>query len=210
MTDSYGFATPESGSSHYNAMDFIIRQIMGRMATCTLVKVVAVDTGAETVAIQPLVSQIDTDGTGYPQAVIYNAPYLRLQGGANAVIIDPVVGDMGIAIFASRDISTVTTTKVPGLPGSRRQFDMADAMYLGGLLNGTPTQFVEFLPAGGGINVTSPGTVTIRAPATLIDGDLHVTGSFELDGDGTIDGKDWATHVHSGVTTGSGDTGAPV
>lgn len=196
------------GSSQYNVMDFITRQLIGRMATCTLVRVIAVDLAAGTVDIQPLVAQIDVNGIGTPHAVIHNAPYLRLQGGANAVIIDPTAGDMGIAVFASRDISTVKTTKAPGLPGSRRSYDWADAMYIGGLLNGVPTQTVKL--AADGITLTSLVKVTISAPNTEIDGTLKVTGTFELDGDGTINGKDWAAHHHSGVTTGGGNTGPPV
>jgi hypothetical protein len=38
-------------------------------------------------------------------------PYFRVQGGADAIIIDPKVGDLGIAVFCSRDITGVKRSK---------------------------------------------------------------------------------------------------
>jgi phage baseplate assembly protein gpV len=93
---------------------------------------------------------------------IYNVPYFRLQGGANGVIIDPQKGDIGICVFASRDISTVKGTKKQGNPGSHRQYNFADGMYLGGVLNGAPTQYVQFSAAG--IKIHSPTAIILEAP----------------------------------------------
>jgi len=65
-------------------------------------------------------------------------------------------------VFASRDISAVKSSKGQANPGSWRSHDMADGLYVGGLLNGTPVQYVQF--TAGGINVVSPSKVTVQAP----------------------------------------------
>jgi len=81
--------------------------------------------------------------------------------------LDPKVGDIGIALFADRDISTVTATKKQATPGSRRKFDMADGLYIGGVLNGVPVQWIEFSEAG--INITSPTAISLNAPDVNIN-----------------------------------------
>ena len=106
------------------------------------------------VDVQPLVNQVDGFGSAIPQGRLHNIPYLRMQGGVNAIILDPQVGDIGVCVFSDRDISSVKTTKARANPGSRRRFDVADGLYLGGMLNGAPSQYIEFAPDR--INIVSP------------------------------------------------------
>lgn len=201
-----GYQFPESGASDFNAQTFLIQSILSRVNTTTLVKVVGVTNAGNVspvgfVNIQPLVNQLDAVGSVVPHAVIYNCCYFRVQGGANAIIIDPQVGDIGIACFADRDISSVQINKKQSNPGSQRRFDMSDGIYLGGVLNGTPTQYVQFNTSG--ITITSPTMVTINGPLT-VNGNVATTGTF------TNNGKNISsTHTHSGVTPGTGNTGAP-
>ena len=138
-----GLADRDSGNSEFNRMDFVVRSIMGKMATMTLVQVVAVSGGS--VDIKPIVTQLDGAGNAIPHGVIHNAPVWRYQAGSAAVILDPVVGDIGVALFAQSDISSAKFNKAESTPGSRRRFDWADAIYLGGVLNGAPTTFVRLL-----------------------------------------------------------------
>lgn len=210
-----GLMTLPDSAGELNVLRFLITQALGRIASATLVKVKGVSPPpAQTVDIQILVNQVDGAGNATPHGIIYGIPYVRLQGGANAVIIDPVVGDIGLAVFASRDISSVKANKGPANPGSRRMFDYADGIYVGGLLNGTPTQYVEFTPTG--INVVSPTQVTVQAPAIELDGAVHITGAVTGDdaatfvGEVTADGIPLSTHKHTGVTTGGGTSGTPV
>jgi phage baseplate assembly protein gpV len=81
-------------------------------------------------------------------------------------------------------------------------------MYLGGLLNGIPSCFVQFV--ANGINIVSPTQVTIQSPTVTVDGNLVVTGTTSGTGNGTFNGKNVDTHVHSGVQSGSSNTGGPV
>lgn len=162
-----------SGNSQFNAVAFIVRQALGRMQTATVVKVVKVAPGDDpvgpvgTVDVLPLVNQTDGNGNVQKHVTVYGLPYSRIQGGTNAVIMDPKVGDLGIAVFASRDISSVKANKGQANPGSRRRYDLSDGMYIGGILNGTPTQYVRF--HGEGIDITTPLKVTVNAT-----GDVNV------------------------------------
>lgn len=196
-----GTATAPSFGGDYSSLEFIIQQITGRMATVTICKVVAVGDGSGSVGpvgmvdVQPMVQQMTGQGTALDHGIIHNVPFSRFQGGASAILIDPQVGDIGIALFASHDITKVKSTKDVALPGSRRRYDWGDALYIGGILNGTPEQYIWF---------DSSGDVHIKPASTVyVDGDVVVTGEV------TASGIALSTHTHGGVQTGSGDTGGP-
>ncbi|KAG0922750.1 hypothetical protein G6F31_019785 [Rhizopus arrhizus] len=76
-----------------------------------------------------------------------------------------------MAAFGSRDLSAVKASKQQSNPGSWRTHDMADGLYFGGLLNGTPVQYVQF--TAGGINVVSPSKVTVQAPNIELNAAAH-------------------------------------
>lgn len=163
---------PATAASEFNGLTFLVESILARVSTATLVKVVSCtnDGGLSAVGfvdIKPLVKQVDGAGRSIRHATIFRCPYLRVQGGANAIIVDPQVGDIGIAVFADRDISSASKTKDEANPGSARRFSMADGLYLGGVLNGVPAQYVRF--SADGIEVHSPDQVKITAPDVVIE-----------------------------------------
>ena len=201
-----GSAENESGTSDSNMLDYFVRSIMGRMATATLVQVKAVTNAGEVSAVglidvQPMVAQLDGHGKPMPHGIIHNVPYARIQGGTAAFILDPKVNDIGIAIFAHRDISAVKNSKAPANPGSRRKFDWADALYVGGVLNGVPAQYIRF---------TSAGEIELKpASKVTVLGDLTATGTITGATDVVGGGKSLKTHLHTGVQTGGGVSGPP-
>lgn len=160
------------GNSSFNAQIAVVKSIMSRVATSTLVKVLKVtnDGGVEPVGfvdIQPLIDQVDGDGNATKHPPIYGVPYMRAQGGTNAIILDPKVGDLGLAVFASRDISGVVANRGRAVPGRGGQFRWSDALYVGGYLNGTPAQYVQFSDEG--ITLFSPTKVKVVAPQTDVE-----------------------------------------
>ena len=203
----------EAAASEFNALHFAVSQILNTRNSATLVQIKSVTNSGGLspvgfVDVLPLVNQLDGYHNAVPHGVVHNLPYFRLQGGANAVILDPQVGDIGLAVFADRDISSVKATKAQANPGSMRRSDYADGLYLGGVLNGTPSQVVRF--AADGIHVTSPTAVHITAPAINSTGEWTHTGKLTASVDVIGGGKSLKTHVHSGVATGGSNTGAPV
>lgn len=211
---------PSSGNNEINALTFFVKQLLGQLNIATLVQVKAVHVTSRIspvgyVDVQPLVDQVDGAGRPVTHTIINNVPFLRLQGGACAVIVDPHVGDIGFCVFADRDISAVKAAKASKPPGSRRRFNLADGLYVGGWNSlTTPTSYV--LIDDTSIEINSPLAVNITAPQTTVNGPLHVTGVVTGDqtaaftGNVTGQGTSLHTHVHSGVTTGTGNTGAPV
>jgi hypothetical protein len=226
-----GMLRPSSLWGVYNNIRFIVEQALANVQTASVVKVVACSNSGGispvgTVDVQILANQVSIGAggqmVGTPHLTMYELPYLRIQGGSNAVIIDPQPGDIGIAVFASRDITNVKSTKAQANPGSFRMHDFADGMYLGGLLNGNPIQYVQF--GSGGVTIVSPDTITLQAPNIVLQGavaqsggnvtmaeDLTVGGDVVADLTGsTFDGIPFATHKHIGVTSGSSNTGGPI
>lgn len=216
MADALSYSGQQrsgDAGTEFSTLQFLMRQVVNLMSTATIVKVAAVTNDGGIVPVgfvdlQPLVNLVDGAWQSVPHGVIYHCPYFRLQGGANAVIIDPEVGDLGIAIFADRDISSVMANKAQANPGSRRRFDMADGMYLGGVLNGTPTQYVQMSAAG--IKLHSPTAIVLDAlsieltcqtfalnatisasittPTLTINGNIHTTGNNQNDGSMIVNG----------------------
>lgn len=175
MTDPTGYQgtqRPGMDGGEYNSQVFLAQSLINRINSATLVQVLAVtNAGALSpvgfVDVQPLVNQLDGDNNAVPHAPIYNVPYFRLQGGTNAIIIDPQEGDIGIAVFADHDISSVKANKAQANPGSARRFALADGIYIGGVLNGVPAQYIRY--SASGIEMHSPTKVTISAPQVEID-----------------------------------------
>lgn len=226
--------TPASVASDYSAIQFIVTQLFSGVATATLVKIEACTNAGDvvpvgTVDVSLLIDMVTGEGQTIAHGTVFKVPYVRVQGGTNAVILDPVPGDIGICVFASRDISAVkanpnaarTRSPRPGAsPGSRRTFSLSDALYVGGVLNGVPVQYVQFV--AGGITIKSPSAVTVEAPTINLkgnvvqtDGDVSMSQNLAVQGNITaneVTAQDTAlhTHMHSGVTAGSGNTGPPV
>lgn len=211
MSAVQGQASATSGGSEYNALAFLVQQLVGRLNTATLVKVLACTNAggvapSGTVDIQLLVNQVDGSGNAVANAQVFTVPYFRLQGGANAIIVDPQPGDIGIAVFADHDVSRVKATKAAANPGSRRRFALGDALYLGGLLNGTPTQYVQFI--GSDMHVTSTTgkiVLTDKAGSTVVmNGDHSATMTFStgltVNADVTVNG--WVTASGEGTFNG--------
>ena len=208
----FGTASRLTDRTQYEQDNFLILQNLLKLETCTLVKVLSVSgsglspVGFVTVAV--LVSQLTGDNQTVPGVEIPNVPYFRLQGGPNAVIIDPKPGDIGMCGFASRDISSVKAAREAAPPGSLRHHDFSDGLYVGGFLNAAPTQYIHFTDSG--IVIHSPVTVKIEAPSLEFSGSLSVTGNLSVSGNMTNNGKNvGSTHTHGGVQTGIGSTGAP-
>ena len=195
-------------TSAFNAIAFMGKMLLGTVATATLVEVMSV--AGETVSVKPLVNQVDSSGVATPHGVVYNLPFVRLQGGASAILLDPVAGDIGLAVFASRDISGVKASGAQANPGSARRFDWADGIYVSGLalLNEAATQFIRFLPDAGGITITSPGDVVINGLTISPQGNLSTAGSI-VAGAGTADQVGLQSHVHPTAATGAPSAPTP-
>lgn len=150
------------------------------------------------VDIQLMIEQTNGQKKGNETAIVCNVPYIRIQGGTNAVIIDPEINDLGVAIFASRDITNFKEARRQTPPATWRKFSISDAIYIGGIRNQKPVQYIHF--RNDGIEIYSPKRVHITTPTVLIDSDnttintsakttINANGGCEINAETTNNGN---------------------
>lgn len=213
MTDTFGYGEqdPDDTSSDHNVLAFIVNQMLARVRTMTIVQVKSVGADGLTVSVQPLVNMVDGIGNKTEHGTIFNIPVFRLQSGNGAIKCDPVVGDIGFMAVADRDISAVKNTAAPANPGSYRRFNLADGVYMGGVLNAAPSQYVVFDSTGvtlsdknGNVIFMGPDGIHMRGNVHLDAGaNLLVSGAVTA-GVGTADQVGLQSHLHT-----SGGSGSP-
>lgn len=144
---------PADAASEVGRMDYIIRSALSGVRTAIPVKVISVTNSGGVsaigkVSVQPLVSAVDGNGQAWEHGIIHNVPYMRIQGGSNGVILDPAVGDVGIASVCDRDISTVKNTGAVSAPGSNRKNDLSDMVYLMTIIGAAPVNTFNLIAQG--------------------------------------------------------------
>lgn len=209
-----GDLNPIEFGSEFGAISFIVRQMMSSMDTMKLVKVVAVNGGGGAVAkvgtvdVQPLVSMVDGADNATVHGTVHGLPWMRMQGGNGAIIADPKVGDIGFVVVADRDSSNVSGGNTV-TPGSSRKHHISDGVYVGGIYNDAPEQYIQFTETGmkfadkngnkiefteDGAKVTDKSGNVIEGKSTgveitpagagvKVNGDVIVTGNLKAQGD---------------------------
>lgn len=187
-----------SGAAPQNAFDFKVGQKIKDISTAIPVIVKGVQAGGTGVVgyvdVLPLISNVSGSDEAIQPVTLYHLPYFRLQGGKAAIICDPEINDIGLAVFAQTDTSTVKAgTTEPQHPGSKRRHSMSDGWYIGGFLNQAPSVYVE---------LTQNNTVVINA-----SGGVTINGTVTVNGDVVANGISLTGHTHPGDS--GGTTGAP-
>nr|DAH84756.1 MAG TPA: baseplate protein [Caudoviricetes sp.] len=198
-----------------NGTEFQIRQALAQVRTNVPVKVIAVHGGGvakpPTVDVQIMVNQTDGVGKKTDHGIIYGIAVARNQGGGNAIINDPIVGDVGLMAVADRDISALKSNDgAQSNPGSKRRHNLSDAIYQRGMLNpNNPDQFVHFRDDGVTLADRNGNVIEMNSGGIIkITGTLHVTGDVVAGfGGGSVS---LLQHLHSGVVPGGGNTASPV
>lgn len=195
----------QSNASGFNINNFgggaefknIVQNLMSLINTGELVEVTGVSVSGVApvgfVSVRPLTLRTDADNNNIEQSEIHGVPYFRLQGGTNAIICDPAVGDIGFCGFCSRDISLVKRIRAMAATNVYRVSDISDAVFFGGWSAKTPTQYIMF--KGNGIDIKSTGDVNINGLVIKSDGALV-----------TKDGDIVDKHNHGGVQSGGSNT----
>ncbi|HEX5461058.1 MAG TPA: hypothetical protein VFX20_13925 [Steroidobacteraceae bacterium] len=202
-------------SSEARRTQLMIRTLLLGARFATPVKVIAVHPGEGsppaigTVDVQPLVQIVDGDGKLWPMGLVYGVPFARLQAGGTAVVIDPVVDDIGLAVACDRDISSVMASggQLSG-PGSARTNSVSDLVYVASILStAETTQYLLMNPSG--ITLLSPQRITIQAPqinivgaVTQSEGDVSMASKLTVPNvdattDVTVPNGSVNGHVHS-------------
>lgn len=217
-----GQLDPFDSSDEIHVISFIVRQMIAFLDTMKLCKVTSVHGGGDTlggtgtVDVQLLVNQIDGAGNATEQGVVYGIPWTRYQGGKNAIVIDPVAGDIGYVVCSDRDISAVKSAASGGKdpkvnPGSYRRYNVADGVYVGCILQkDAPEQYVHFMSdkikvvdkTGNMVEMTDAGIILTPKsglPVKIV-GNLIVTGNLQLGG--LLQAEDASGYTGNIATTG--------
>jgi len=183
--------------SEASKQEFIIEQMTKGMMTAIPVIVHAVNSpDDELIDVTPAINQENANGDSVEHNVIYNVPVCRLQRGNSAVIMRPKVGDRGLVVFASQDISIFKKVKNFCKTGTFRRHDWADAIYVMGLCNTAPTQYIVFNDAD----------ITIVTPKLIVQADeTDFIGIVKANGKRIDD-----THKHDLVKTGTDNSGTVI
>jgi hypothetical protein len=174
-------ATPNFSPSNLTAdalrAELLIRSMLMDVRTAIPVKVMAIHPGAGSppaigsVDVQPLVQTVDGSGKLWSLGVTYGASFIRVQGGGNALILDPAPQDVGLAIACDRDISSVIASAGLAGPASGRTHDVSDLIYVQPILS--LTALLQYIWFAAGINIQSPmvstsGNLSVGTGASAI------------------------------------------
>lgn len=176
MAEKKSNAKISAFGSEMNSLDFFIRALIKTMVSTSIpVRVDAVERGGEGgaalyVDVTPMVTQTDAEGNSIPPVTIPHLPYFRYQHGTAAIICDPKVGDLGLAVFAQQDCSRLTGDTTPQAPGTFRCFDMSDGFYVGGFWGQVPKTFIH-IEDEGTIHVVAPKSYHLESPKVIVDCD---------------------------------------
>jgi len=196
-----GFADVAQGTD-LDATLFLIKQQVNRLRTAQVVKVIKVYPGGTsqtnssmylptTVDVQPVIDSVDADGNRTAHGTIYGIQVARHHFGGNAVLVDPVIGDVGVIHCADRDISSVVANQgSQSAPGSGRRHDFSDAIYTGGLWTQNPTNYLDLRNQK--ISLATPNNMSLYITGNEVEtvGTWTITdkaGSIiEIDGSGNV------------------------
>ena len=189
----------------------IIFNYLSKINTGEIVEITAVDSSGNGpvgfVSVKPLLYRIGADNNNIKLGEIHNVPYYRVQGGANAVICDPEVGDIGYCGFASRDTSLLKRTRAPAGPNVNRISDISDAFLISTWSKKTAVQYIWF--KGNEVHIKATSKIVLDAPEVSVTGKLTVSGIIESLTDIITKGIRLFTHKHGGVQSGPSDTDVP-
>lgn len=222
-----------ASSNPLNSMEFFIRSLISQVVSTSLPVVVTAverkgeDAGAGYVTVKPLLQPRNNSGDGLEVTTIPKLPYFRLLHGKAAIICDPKVGDIGLAVVAKHDISNINGSTTPKVPATYRKFDPSDSFYIGGFWGKAPEVFIH-LEDEGTIKIKAPTKITIESPEcevnastsfTVNSAQINLNGPISGGGSGGADatftgdvnakGISLTSHTHTGVQSGNSSTGAP-
>lgn len=185
--------------------------ILSRLNFGEIVEVVEVESGGVGpvgfVSVKPLLMRITADNENIEQATIHNVPYFRLQGGKNAIITDPQIGDIGFCSFASRDISLVKRNRAKASMNVFRIAQESDAFFFGGWSKEIPDQYIWF--DGDNVKIKAKAKIILDAPEVEATGTFTASGIIKSLADVLAKTISLFTHKHGGVQSGPSDTDVP-
>jgi phage baseplate assembly protein gpV len=193
-------------------------------------KVVSYNRTTNVATVQPQIHMLTNNGGLIARGPVANINVLALGGGNFFVNFPLVAGSTGWIKANDRDISAYLQSSSASGPNTNRLHSFEDGLFIPDVMGSYTIAEADLnnmviSSTDGTVKITlSPTTVTVKAPNIVLDtpnltmqdtggtAAVTMTGNFAFVGSSlTHNGKNiGSTHEHSGVTTGGGNTGAPV
>ena len=158
--------------------------------------------------------------------LLVDCPVQFPSGGGCSLTFPVAPGDECLVVFSSRCIDGWWQSSGVQPQAEMRMHDLSDGFVILGFrsvprvlpsISAAAVQirsddgnaFIELNPTTHAVNLIVPGNVIITAPTTTINGNVQVNGTLTASTDVIGGGKSLKTHVHTGVQSGSSNTGQP-
>lgn len=181
------------------------------------------DASDQTASVRIAIKQIQSvapDGTRFfaEKPVLLKCPVIFPSGGGFTLTFPVAAGDECVVLFNDREIDNWFNNGGVQAPSTKRSHDLSDGLVFVGLrsfprkLSNVSTSTTQLRSNSGGTLVEVAGGGVVRVVAStkvrLETPTLEVTGNIICEA-GT-NNISLGTHVHSGVTSGTDNTGVPV
>jgi phage baseplate assembly protein gpV len=194
-------------------------------------RVVSYDRAKNRATVVPMVMMLTTDNRQVGRAQIASVPVLRIGGGGMALSFNLKAGDLGWIKANDRDISLITQGYKDAAPNTLRKHSFQDAVFIPDVMTGltvpgedSDAAVLQTLDGSVKVSVgadkvkiaSGASSIVVSASGIAIVGDVTITGKLTtsgastLSGGATIGGISFASHKHSGVQPGGGQSGGPV
>ena len=175
-------------------------------------KVVSYDDATNRAVIKPLVMLGTTDGQKISRAQLSNIPVFRFGGGGFFIRFPVKAGDFGWLKATDRDMSLIMQRGgLEDWPNTLRQHSFSDGMFFpdtlkSWVIDGANADALVIQSLDGSVCVSlHSGKVKIEAADIEVVGNMSVTGTMTNNGVNI-----GSSHVHSGVQSGTSNTGGPL
>lgn len=179
-------------------------------------RVLAYDRARNVATVRPMVAVLTTAGQAVPRAQIAEVPVLALGGGGFAIHFPLRAGDLGWIEASDRDISLFMQGLDESPPNTLRLHSFEDARFIPDALRQFDAGAVDedamaIQSEDGTVRVElSPSRLRLVAPEVVVEAASSTfNGDITVEGEATIGGIKFSTHVHGGVQAGGSSTGVP-
>lgn len=194
MTNYNPSIDPADQDTLAGAIKFAFKKLLQNTDGMLPAKVIAYDRESNRVSVQLLITVVTTGGTQVERPQLSSIPVLVAGGGGYFLSFPLNAGDFGWVLANDRDISLFLQTYTNGPPNTARVKNFSDGVFIPDVMrnytieSGHDNDLVISALDGSVYVALGTGTVTIKAASLVVEGDLSVSGTTDLQGNTTITG----------------------
>lgn len=219
MADSQ-YASPSISPASIGTLPGVVRLVLEKfkqgLDDCLPARVISYDRATNQARVQPLIMIVSTSGEEIDRAQVAEIPVFQIGAGGFLLSFPINEGDLGWIKANDRDISIFKQSMDNSPPNTQRKHSFEDAFFIPDsmmrdvVIDPDDANAVVLQSQDGSIKIAlRADSIAINAPNLIINGNVEISGNLTATGDIVGAGISLDSHVHGGVQTGSGNTGAP-